>query len=75
MEARKRSVYPVEIAETRVVTVMVEAMDEDEAYEKANALHGSSDEICEMLNDPSANVDTNVNVFDPVEPKPSDKVY
>ena len=75
MEEKHRNVYPVEIAETRVVTVLVDASDSDEAYDKAGSLHESSSEICDMLNDPLNNIDTNINVFDPVEPKPNERVF
>lgn len=74
-DKKKKKVYPVEISETRVITIFVEADSESAAQDRAESLHESSDEICEMLNDPTSNVDANVNVYDPVEPKEGDRVW
>ena len=67
--------YSVEIVETRAITVLVNADNEDEAYDKANLLHETSDEICKMLNDPCTNIDSTVNVIEEVEPKEGEKVW
>ena len=67
--------YSVEIVETRVITILVEAESEAEADDKANLLHETSDEICEMLNDPCTNIESTINVIEEVEPKKGEKVF
>jgi hypothetical protein len=67
--------YSVEIVETRAITVLVNANDEDEAYDKANLLHETSDEICEMLNDPCTSIDSTINVVCETDPKEGEKVW
>lgn len=72
---KEKKAYAIEISETRVITVLVEAENESDAYDRAESLHESSDEICDMLNDPMSNRDTNIRVYDPVEPKEGDRVW
>lgn len=67
--------YSVRIVETRATTILVNAENEEEANDKANLLHETSDEICEMLNDPLSNIDTTINVCDEVTAKEGEKVF
>ncbi len=67
--------YSVEIVETRAITILVEAESEAEADDKANLLHETSDEVCEMLNDPCSNIESTINVIEEVEPKKGEKVF
>ena len=67
--------YEVEIVETRAINIVVEAENEDEAFDKATHLHETSDEICEMLNDPNTCIDSTFNVNGEVNPHPNEKIY
>ena len=71
----KMKTYSVKIVETRAITILVEAESEAEADDKANLLHETSDEICEMLNDPCTNIESTINVIEEVEPKKGEKVF
>lgn len=72
---KEEKAYAVEISETRVIRVLVEAENESDAYDRAESLHESSDEICGMLNDPMSNRDTDIRVYAPVEPKEDEHVW
>ncbi len=67
--------YSVQIVETRAITILVNAESEEDADDKANLLHETSDEICEMLNDPCSNIDSTINVCDEVTPQEGERVF
>lgn len=67
--------YSVEIVETRSVTILVKADDWDSAFDRAEELHQTNDDITELLNDPTTCTDTSVHVIEEAVPFEGEMVY
>ncbi len=67
--------YSVEIVETRSVTILVKADDWDSAFDKAEELHQTSDDLVSLLNEPTSCTDTSVHVIEETTPFEGEKVW